>query len=202
MNSISKEIALVLRDDPVAWEGIVMAEVLIPDTPNVYGDFWTKEAIREAAYMFMVEGFGIDINHDQIDISDRVSVVESFVVRPGDAIFIEGSWVLALKVHDDALWQDILDCKINGYSYMAYVATQSAAVVMEDDGMRMGVTEPDTTDGHTHEYMVLVDENNRPISGGTTNTSGHSHAILVHTVTEEAVGHVHRYNLVTGKDGK
>lgn len=201
MKSIANEVRLHVRAD-IAWERIVMAEVLLPETPNVFNDYWTKENIREAAYAFMIQGFGIDVEHDNVDVTGSVHVVESFLVRPGDPDFIEGSWVVAMHIGDDAMWQDVLDNKINGYSYEALVSFLSATIQTTDDGVRQGTTEPDLEDGHTHSFMVMVDENNRPITGGTSTDAGHAHVITMHTITNEAAGHVHRYNLVLGKDGK
>lgn len=201
MKSIANNITLRTRSD-AEWERIVMAEVLIPEVPNVFNDYWTKENIRHAAYTFAKSGYGIDVEHDNVDVTGKVYVVESFIARSGDPDFIEGSWVVAMYVADDAIWQDILDGKINGYSYEALVSFLSATLQVVDDGVRQGVTEPDVFDGHTHVFMVMVDITNRPIDGGTSETNGHSHTISTHTITDESVGHVHRYNLVIGKDGK
>ncbi len=201
MKSIANNVVLRTRSAP-EWDRIVMAEVLVPDTPNVFNDYWTKENIRLAAYEFMKRGYGIDLEHDNIDITGSVYVVESFIARANDPDFIEGSWVIAMYIADDAIWQDILDGKINGYSYEAMVSFLSATLQVVDDGIRQGITEPDPIDGHTHVFMVMVDINNRPVDGGTSITGDHSHTISTHTVTDESAGHVHRYNLVIGKDGK
>lgn len=193
---------LVLRDD-TSWEQVVFAEVLVPGVPNVFADFWTEANIKEAAYLFMERGFGVDVEHDNVDVLyEKAYVVESFIVREGDPDFIKGSWVVGMKITDPQLWSDILEGKINGFSYQAVVSFISAVVQMEDDGVRTGTTEPDPEDGHTHYFMVMVDLTNRPTAGGTSEDYGHSHTISTHTVTDEADGHVHRFNLVAGKDGK
>lgn len=203
MKSISNSMTLRIRND-TEWERVVFAEVLIPDVPNVFNDYWTKDSIRQAAYAFMQQGFGIDVEHDNVDVTGvGAFVVETFIARAGDPDgFIEGSWVVGMKITDDNIWQDVLDNKINGYSYEALVEFLSAFITYVDDGIRQGVTEPDPEDGHVHEFVVMVDESNRPKDGGTSVTNGHSHTISSHTVTDEADGHVHRYNLVQGKDGK
>ncbi len=181
-----------------------MAEVLVPDFPNVFNDYWTRENIKHAAYTFLMTGFGIDVEHSQKDITGAVYVVESFIARAGDPDFIEGAWVVGMYIADDALWAGVLSGEINGYSYEALVSFLSATFEVVDDGIRQGVTEPDPYDGHTHEFMVLVDITNRPVKngGGTSETNGHAHTITTHTVTDESAGHTHRYNLVLGEDGK
>lgn len=203
LQSISKDVKLRVRSDK-EWERVVFAEVLVPEVPNVFNDYWTKPSIRHAAYAFMMRGFGIDIEHDNVDVTNtKAAVVESFIARANDPDgFIEGSWVVGMKILDDDVWDAVLSGDINGYSYEALVEFLSGFITLVDDGIRQGTTEPDPEDGHTHEFVVLVGMDNRPIDGGTSITDDHSHVILSHTVTEEADGHVHRYNLVQGKDGK
>lgn len=195
------------RRDGVEWERCVFAEVLIPGVANVFGDYWSAAAIRECAYEFMRRGFGIDVEHDNVDVNAAglvamgggAYVIEAFLARPGDPDFIEGSWVIGMHITDDELWDKILNNEINGYSYEATVNFLPAILAEADDGTRTGFTEPDPFDGHRHAFMVLVDADNRPLSGGTDEVDGHSHTITTHTVTDEADGHTHRFNLVTGK---
>lgn len=195
------------RRDGEEWERCVFAEVLIPNVANVFGDYWSAPAIRECAYEFMRRGFGIDVEHDNVDVNQAglvamgggAYVIESFIARPGDPDFIEGSWVIGMRITDDELWDKILSNEINGYSYEATVNFLPAILAEADDGTRTGYTEPDPFDGHRHAFMVLVDADNRPLSGGTDEVDGHSHTITTHTVTDEADGHTHRFNLVTGK---
>jgi hypothetical protein len=222
-------IRLITRQGDPQWERLVFAELLVPETPNVFGDYWTREGIRQAAYLFAEKGYGIDVNHDSEDISGAKGayVVESFIARPGDPDFIEGSWVLGMRIADDKIWQAVLEGEINGYSYEALVSFLPAQFAMVDDGVRTGRTEPAASDGHTHEFMVLVDESNRVIEGGTSDAIGmivrddvtvgqlgqsgglkqpeqaqHSHPISKAAVTDHFGGHSHRLNIVSGKGGK
>lgn len=200
----SVQMRLSIRDDDPEWERVVFAEMLIPETPNTHSDYWTREAIKDAAYTFMIQGFGIDREHDNLDRSDVVHVVESFIARDGDPDFIEGAWVVAMKIDSDELWQAVLDGEINGYSYEALNEFFPAEFTIEDDGIRQGRTEPDPENRHDHEFLVFLDEDNRVISGGTGpgGEDKHTHTISTHTITDEANGHRHRYNMTQGKDGK
>jgi hypothetical protein len=193
---------LLARTDAQGYERVVFAEVLVPETPNVYNDYWTYEAVREAAYLFMQKGFGIDLEHDNIDLAEGAYVVESFIARDNDPDFIRGSWVIGMRIASDALWQQVLDNEINGYSFEGLVAFMPATLTMNDDRTRVGMTEPDTRDGHIHTFVVMVGEDNRPLSGGTSTVNGHSHDIISSTTTEAAFGHTHRYQLVKGEGGK
>lgn len=186
----------VFRRSEQEWDRVVMAEVLVPETPNSYGDFWTPEGVQEAAYAFMRTGYWIDHEHDQKDITGKVHVVESFIAREGDPVFVEGSWVVAMYIADDDLWQKILDGEITGYSFEAIVSSIPAVYEYMDSNYRQGVTEPDPFDGHTHVFALWVDDKNKPIAGGTEETDGHRHNIISGMLTESAAGHRHRYNIV------
>lgn len=185
----------IVRGDK-QWEQVVAAEVLIPDIPNCYGDVYTREAIKEFCYQFAIQGYGIDLQHDNNDVTGKVVVVESFIARPGDPEFIEGSWVVAMKILDPEIWQQVLDGDINGYSYEALVGM----LPIELDNLRnrtvTGETAPDLFDGHTHTYTVVVNALNQPISGGTGITDGHSHTISTHTYTDFTDAHRHHYDVI------
>lgn len=187
-----------LRRDGADWEKVAFAEVLIPNVSNLMGDYWTEDAIVEAAHMFMIKGFKRDIEHDQLDHSSEWSVVESFIAGPDNPTFVPGSWVVGIKVHSDAVWQDILDCNINGFSYEALVSFLAAQ--LEEDASfsfdKQGITEPCQNDGHVHSFAIVVDINGRPVSGVTDVVQGHIHAISCATFTELTDGHRHRINLI------
>lgn len=191
----------VKRDAVLAVEGqefeqYVMCEMLIPDIPNSYGDIYTREAIREFAFEYARQGYGIDVNHDEQDVTGKVIVVESFIAREGDPDFIEGSWVIGMKIVDPDIWAMVLSGELNGYSYQADCKMLEAVVIDLRNRVVQGVTEPDPVDGHTHEYLVVLNNENRPISGGTGETNGHSHTISTHTITDEAEGHTHRFQVI------
>jgi hypothetical protein len=192
----------ILKRDGKIFEQVVMGEVIIPDTPNVYGDIYTHEAVRDFCYEFARQGFGIDINHDQIDVQGtHAYIIESFIARAGDPDFIEGSWVIAMKIPDTETWQRVLDGDLNGYSFEALCTLQPIVFQNLRNRQVQGTTEPDPIDGHTHEYVVLLDIFNRPVAGGTVEAGGHSHTISTHTVTDYANtslgrNHSHRYQTI------
>ena len=184
------------------YEQIVMGEVLIPDTPNSYGDIYTREAIKEFCYEFARQGYGIDINHDNTDVKgSHAYVVESFIVRAGDQDFIEGAWVVGMKIPDADTWQRVLSGDIAGYSFEALCDMQPVLFQNLKNRQIEGFTEPDPVDGHVHPYLVILDIFNRVISGGTGESDGHSHTISSHTVTDDAFAsngdvHAHRFQVI------
>jgi len=188
------------RQDADGYQRMVYAEVIIPDVPNTAGDFHTKESVRDFAYGFMVSGFDLDIDHDNVARGD-LKVIESFIARDDDPDFIPGSWVVGVYVGDDEVWEAIRSGEINGYSWEGMIKYLEAEVEMLADVSRYGRTEKDLTDGHTHEFVAIVDANGRVTAGGTTEVNGHSHTIRSHTFTESADGHSHIFNIVVGDGG-
>ena len=79
---------------------IVYGEVYAPGFPDSQGDFMTAESIREMAHEFMRKGLvdKIDLNHTQVE--SGCYVVESFIARDDDTVFIPNSWVLGVHVYD------------------------------------------------------------------------------------------------------
>lgn len=194
--SDKKDVRLVVREDR-QWEQYVLAEILIPDTVNNYGDIYTRDAIKEFCEEFARKGYGLDINHDNEDVTGtKCFVVESFIARAGDPDFVEGAWVLGVKVTDDELWKDILEGRINGFSYEALVSFTPVSFTGLEDVQVYGTTEPHPVDGHTHDYLIILDLFNNPAAGATSETNGHHHKILGHTVTEVESGHNHRFQVL------
>ena len=187
---------LVTRSEK-QWEQVAFAEVLVPDVVNSYGDIYTREAVVEFAYEFARQGYGLDVDHDNVNVDGtKYYVVESFIARDGDPDFIDGSWVVGVKILDADLWSQILDGQINGFSFEAEVGMQPVTFLASDQRVIVGTTEPNPLDGHTHVYTLVLDAMNRPFEGGTSVTDGHSHRIVTHTVTEVSDGHNHRYQVI------
>lgn len=184
------------------YERIVYAEVLVPETLNAYNDYHSERSVREFAYSYMINGFAIDVEHDENDISGKAYVVESFIARADDPDFIEGAWVMGMYINDDDLWEQIKNRDLNGFSYQALVGMAGVDVEVPVLNSVAGRTEPDPNDGHQHDFFVLLDDDGKIISGGTSESAGHTHEILRHTFTGESAGHVHVFNYVvrTGVD--
>lgn len=194
-------VKLTIRDNP-EYEQYVMCELLIPDVPNCYGDIYTRESIWEFAQQYAIQGYGIDIDHDNADVQgDKLVIVESFIARKGDPEFVEGAWVIGMKVLDPAVWQKILNHELNGFSFEAACFMLPVGVQNLRNRQVVGETYPDPNDGHVHDFLVILDPLNRPISGATGVTDGHSHKILSHTTTADyqnvfGVSHRHRYQVI------
>ncbi len=84
---------------------VVCGEVYAPGIPDSQDDFMTAGAIRDMAWDFMRKGAlsKIDVQHDRKESGSYV--VESFVARDDDSVFIPGAWVLGVRVPDPAVWR-------------------------------------------------------------------------------------------------
>jgi len=83
---------------------IVWGEVYVPELPDSQGDFMTTLEVRKMAYSFMYAGrLGkVDMNHD--NTINGSMIVESFIARSDDAVFIPGSWVVGMHIPDKEIW--------------------------------------------------------------------------------------------------
>lgn len=178
-------------------EQIVFGEVFAPGFPDSQGDFMTKETIRAMAYDFMQNQriSKIDVSHSQSECGAHV--VESFIARDDDPIFIPGSWVLGVWVPNDT-WALIKSGDINGFSLDGMGVRAPQALTYEMPEILKGETD-EGSDGHRHAFLVKFDEAGNFLGGMTTEAAdGHSHNILRGTVTEVMSGHSHRFSFVEG----
>ena len=177
---------------------IVYGEVYAPDVVDAHGDMMTAEEIRKAAHRFLASRrtTKVDVNHDN-NIADAV-VVESFIAREDDPVFIPGSWVVGVHIADPDLWDAVKSGDLNGFSMQALAKREPVGEIeIEIPESVSGETEPATEgDPHTHRFTVYFDEDGK-FAGGETNTvKGHKHRISRGTVTEEVEGHSHRYSFL------
>ena len=178
-------------------EQIVFGEVYAPGFPDSQGDFMSAEEIRKMAYNFLRKGLvsNIDTNHSRQP--NQSYVVESFIARADDPVFIPGSWVLGVHIPDPAVWQMVKSGELNGFSLDGMGMRTPKTFEVEMPELLKGET--DKVGNHSHAFAVKFDEDGNFLGGQTTpGPDGHVHAIVRGTVTEPALGHVHRFSFVEG----
>ncbi len=102
-----------------AEERFVYGIVLEPETVDAQQDIYSAKEIQTAAHQFMEKFRTIGLMHKGA-INDKVKILESFIA-PGDfevdgAPVKAGTWVMGVKVVDDALWKAVKDGDITGFS--------------------------------------------------------------------------------------
>lgn len=176
---------------------IVWGEVYAPGYPDSDGDYMTADEIRKMAHAFIQSGRVnmIDVQHDNREDDYNAYVVESFIARKNDPDFIQGSWVLGVKIEDPTLWAQVKKGELNGFSFEAQAYKRDSEIEIEVSPTVIGRT--DTTDGHSHRFFAQFDDDGQFTSGVTDpGPDGHIHRIDRPTVTEEAAGHTHRFSYV------
>lgn len=202
MESIQKLLEKVRKRETVfkAAEGkkqIVWGEVYIPDVPDAHGDYMTAEDIEEMAYEFMKRGLlkSLDVQHDNQIYG--CMVVESFIAREGDPVFVPGAWVLGVWC-PEPIWKLVEKGELNGFSLQGMSECIDDPLVINVPDTIWGETLPDPVDGHVHKFQVKFDSEGNFLGGLCEVNCNHSHVIVKGTVTEESRGHSHRFSFVEG----
>ncbi len=186
---------------------IAYAEVYAPDIPDSHGDFMVADEIRKMAHMFLANGLtkNVDVEHD--NELTGCAVVESFIAREGDPDFIPGSWVAAVHIPDAALWKQVEDGEINGFSLQGIGMQTEKTVLLNVPSVIQGLTSEDEGDAHWHAFEVRFEDDGTFMGGKTIQTfpadhPDHEHLIKSGTITQpggdEDEPHVHRFSFVEG----
>jgi len=96
---------------------IVYGVVSEPNVIDLQGDRLSKSEIRAACHKFMQTSQRIGKEHSGVA---KASIIESYIAptdfKCNGQVVKSGSWVMAVKIHDPALWQAIKKGEITGFS--------------------------------------------------------------------------------------
>lgn len=100
-------------------ERFVLGIVLEPETVDSQGDIYSAEEVRNTAHKFMAEYQQIGFMH-QASLAGRVKILESYIApaafKLGEQTVKAGTWLLAVRVLDSALWKAIKRGEFTGFS--------------------------------------------------------------------------------------
>jgi len=195
-------LAIVIKSEA---ERLVYGEVYAPlqiDTDN--------EAMLAVDVKKMAHGFLASGRVDKIDVEHSLQmsgclVVESFLARKDDPDgFIDGAWVLGVKILPDDIWGLVLKGELNGFSFYGPVEKVPAQATVSAVRRMTGKTE-DSSEGllppHDHDLDVQFNLEGRVIPSLTGKSLGHSHPVMRTTATEEVMEHSHRMVLIENEEG-
>ena len=190
MENRTKEYSIKKADSELQ---VAFGEVYSPNFPDSQADYMTAEDIVLSAYKFMNDLHlrSIDVNHDG-DTDGIGVVVESFIARKDDPDFVQGAWVVGVRVHDIEIWEKIKSGEINGFSMEAMVKQKKRLLTVEVPDILKG--ENESQEQHTHSFEMKLDSRGKVLRGSTSITDNHFHEIKRGTATEKADGHSHRYS--------
>ncbi len=100
-------------------ERYVLGIVLEPEVVDAQGDIYSADEIRAAAHRFMEDFGGLGLMH-QMRVNGEVKILESYLAPvdlelSGQKIR-KGTWLLAVRVLSDAIWAQIQEEAITGFS--------------------------------------------------------------------------------------
>jgi hypothetical protein len=178
---------------------VVWGEVYAPGYPDSQGDFMQPASIREMAWGFMKKQalHKIDVQHSQQESGSYI--VESFIAREGDPLFIPGAWVVGVKIPELAIWALVKSGELNGFSLDGFGLRTETTLEIELPDSLDGET--DDVAGHRHAFTVRFGAGGAFLGGETgPGPDGHVHKIARGTLTEPAgsVPHSHRFSFVEG----
>lgn len=181
-------------------ERLVYGEVYAPLQIDTDNEAMMPGDIKKMAHNFLAEGRvnKIDVEHS-LKMSGCI-VVESFLARKDDPDgFLEGAWVLGVKVLPDEVWAKVLKGELNGFSFYGPVTKVAATATVTAIRRMTGKTEPSADSllpSHAHDLDVQFNSDGRVIPALTGKAMGHSHPVMRTTATEETMEHSHRMVLI------
>jgi hypothetical protein len=117
----SKSLRVLKADD--AEQRYVLGIVLEPDVVDAQQDTYSAGEVRQAAERFMEQFRNVGLMHKEF-VNEQVKILESYVAptdfRMGDGqnelLVRKGTWLMAVRVLDDALWSQVKDGGLTGFS--------------------------------------------------------------------------------------
>jgi hypothetical protein len=110
-----REIPLFKADEERLAYGVVLEPEIIDAQKDIYSDV----EVRTCAHTFMEKYMRLARQHREF-VDGKVKILESFIApcdfTIGTAKVKKGSWVMAVRVLDDALWKDVKAGKLTGFS--------------------------------------------------------------------------------------
>ena len=109
----------VMKDADGAELRYLLGYVLVPDVVDAQGDTYSAPEVRKAAWNYMAHFRNVGLMHKGL-VNGKVDLVESYIapvaMNVGGSDVPEGTWLMGLRVNDDALWADVKSGKLTGLS--------------------------------------------------------------------------------------
>lgn len=115
----ARNVRLLRKADAPAEERYVFGVVLEPDVVDSQKDVYSAEEVRKAAHVFMESYAQLGQQHSAI-VTGKLKILESYVApcdfTVGTEVVKSGTWLLAIRVVDDALWTTVKAGGFTGFS--------------------------------------------------------------------------------------
>lgn len=114
---LKRDVRAVRKAD--AEERYVLGIVLEPETLDAQNDVYSAEEIRKTAHKFMSDYQTIGLMHEGA-VGEKVKVLESWLapddMTVGETPIKKGTWLMAVRVSDDTLWEAVKKGELTGFS--------------------------------------------------------------------------------------
>lgn len=126
---VEKEVTLcpIQKAETDKEERMVYGIALEPNEVDTYKHTVTKEEIRQAAHKYLSYNQIRMVGHERVSNS-KITLLESYIAPIDLTIngqtIKEGSWVVAMKIHDDEIWAQVKSGKLTGYSIGGWAALE------------------------------------------------------------------------------
>ena len=123
---------------------ILMGAAMIPDKPiyrvdgeEEYYVFFTKETIRRASELYLMNGKQNNATYEHEIKLDGLSLVESWIIEDSEkdksrAYGLEhpvGTWMVSMKVNNDEIWEGyVKEGKVKGFSIEGWFMQRESAI--------------------------------------------------------------------------
>ena len=109
----------ILKAEASGDERFVLGIVLEPDVVDAQNDTYSAEEVRKAAHRFMEEFGSLGVMH-QLPADGQVKILESYLAPTdfivGQTAVRKGTWILAVRIVSDDLWQQVQKGELTGFS--------------------------------------------------------------------------------------
>lgn len=153
-NGFVKSVPLIKGVNPKD-ERFVLGIVLEPEVVDAQGDIYSVSEVRAAAHRFMEEFGGLGVMH-RFRVNGDVKILESYLApldfELGGTAVRQGTWLLAVRILSDQLWEQIKSGELNGFS----VGGSARSTGMQDSQIENEDPENTVAKSDSHQWRGKI----------------------------------------------
>ncbi len=132
---------------------VLMGAAMIPEKPiyrrdgdEEYYVFFTKETIRRASELYLINGKQSNATYEHQDKIDGLSLVESWIIEDSEKDksrkygleYPVGTWMVSMKVNNDKIWDEYVKSgKVKGFSIEGWFMQRESAIELSAELSRI-----------------------------------------------------------------
>lgn len=132
---------------------VLLGAAMIPEKPiyrrdgdEEYYVFFTKETIRRASELYLINGKQGNATYEHQDKISGLSLVESWIIEDSEKDksrkygldYPVGTWMVSMKVNNDEIWEEYVKSgKVKGFSIEGWFMQRESAIELSADLSRI-----------------------------------------------------------------